>query len=109
MVKKNAQFQEKSIKKTTGTDTNDKDNVDAIFKLKGIYPTDLNAKSFSKNYSSGAIQFEVQLKDGLKHGRYEQFYLSGKKKITGRFRKDLQVGAWRYYDENGNLLHKKRF
>ena len=109
LVKKNTQFQEKSIKTTTGTVTNDKDNVDAIFKLKGIYPTDLNAKSFSKNYSSGAIQFEVQLKDGLKHGRYEQFYLSGKKKITGRFRKDLQVGAWRYYDENGNLLHKKRF
>jgi antitoxin component YwqK of YwqJK toxin-antitoxin module len=83
--------------------------TDAIFNLKPIYPNDLNAKSFSKLYANGATKFEVDLKDGLKHGRYTEYYPNGNERITGRFRNDVQVGTWRYFDEEGNLIHKKRF
>ena len=83
--------------------------TDAIFDLKPIYPTDLNAKSFRKQYSNGNTWFEVDLKDGLKHGRYEEFYPDGTRKIRGRFREDKQVGTWRYYDKTGEQVHKKRF
>jgi hypothetical protein len=83
--------------------------TDAVFDLKPIYPTDLNAKSFRKQYTNGNTRFEVDLKDGLKHGRYEEFYPDGTRKIRGRFRDDVQVGIWRYYDKNGEQVHKKRF
>lgn len=83
--------------------------TDAVFNLSPIYPTDLNAKSFSKTYANGNIRFEVDLKDGLKHGRYEEFYPDGTRKIRGRFRNDEQVGTWRYYDKEGNQVHRKRF
>lgn len=83
--------------------------TDAIFDLKPIYPTDLNAKSFRKQYANGNTWFEVDLKDGLKHGRYEEFYPDGTRKIRGRFREDKQVGTWRYYDKTGEQVHKKRF
>lgn len=83
--------------------------TDAIFDLKPIYPTDLNAKSFRKQYTNGNTWFEVDLKDGLKHGRYEEFYPDGTRKIRGRFREDKQVGTWRYYDKTGEQVHKKRF
>jgi len=83
--------------------------TDAVFDLKPIYPTDLNAKSFRKQYTNGNTRFEVDLKDGLKHGRYEEFYPDGTRKIRGRFRDDVQVGTWRYYDKNGEQVHKKRF
>ena len=83
--------------------------TDAIFDLKPIYPTDLNAKSFRKQYANGNTWFEVDLKDGLKHGRYEEFYPDGTRKIRGRFREDEQVGTWRYYDKTGDQVHKKRF
>jgi hypothetical protein len=83
--------------------------TDAVFNLSPIYPTDLNAKSFSKEYANGNIRFEVDLKDGLKHGRYEEFYTDGTRKIRGRFRNDEQVGTWRYYDKEGDQVHKKRF
>lgn len=83
--------------------------TDAIFNLKPIYPNDLNAKSFSKLYANGATKFEVDLKDGLKHGRYTEYYPNGNERITGRFRNDIQVGTWRYFDEEGKLVHKKRF
>jgi len=83
--------------------------TDAVFNLNSIYPTDLNAKSFSRKYANGNIRFEVGLKDGLKHGRYEEFYPDGTRKIRGRFRNDEQVGTWRYYNKEGNQVHKKRF
>ncbi|MHA7831570.1 MAG: DUF3352 domain-containing protein [Flagellimonas sp.] len=83
--------------------------TDAVFDLRPIYPTDLNAKSFSKKYANGNIRFQVDLKDGLKHGRYEAFYPDGTRKIRGRFRNDEQVGTWRYYNKEGDQVHKKRF
>jgi len=105
-VKVKEQFEDKPSKAQT---SNSKEITDAIFDLSPIYPSDLNAKSFSKNYDSGKLRFEVALKDGLKNGRYESFYANGEKKITGRFRKDEQVGMWRYFNVDGELLHKKRF
>ncbi|MCK0160921.1 DUF3352 domain-containing protein [Allomuricauda sp. F6463D] len=83
--------------------------TDAVFNLAPIYPTDLNAKSFSRKYANGNIRFEVELKDGLKHGNYEVYYPDGTRKIRGRFRNDEQVGTWRYYNKEGDQVHKKRF
>ncbi|WP_420401784.1 DUF3352 domain-containing protein [Flagellimonas sp.] len=83
--------------------------TEAAFDLKPIYPSDLNAKTFSKTYSNGQIRFEVDLKDGMKHGQYKAFYSDGTEKITGRYRKDQQVGTWKYFGMDGELLLKKRF
>ncbi|MEL6305833.1 MAG: hypothetical protein AAFQ20_13735 [Bacteroidota bacterium] len=109
-VKQNEQFREEpkmTVSKPTVTKT--EAPTESVFQLKPIYPSDLTAKSFVKKYGSGAIRYEVELKDGLKHGRYEEFYPNGEKKMTGRFRKDEQVGTWRYFDTEGELLLKKRF
>jgi len=109
-VKKNEQFKEKANEKPVVViSSSPEKDPDAIFDLKPIYPSDLNAKSFTKNYKTGGVHFEVDLKDGLKHGRYRSFYTNGAKKITGRFKKDEQVGLWQHFDENGDLIHKKRF
>ncbi|MEO0507733.1 MAG: DUF3352 domain-containing protein [Bacteroidota bacterium] len=109
-VKQNEQFREEpktAVSKPTVSKT--EKLSESVFQLKPIYPSDLTAKSFIKKYGNGAIRYEVELKDGLKHGRYEEFYPNGEKKITGRFRKDEQVGTWRYFDAEGELLLKKRF
>ncbi|PWL39556.1 DUF3352 domain-containing protein [Flagellimonas aquimarina] len=109
-VKTKSQFKEgASVLKTTVQSAKTKQITDAVFNLKPIYPTDLNAKSFHRNYSNGKLRFEVELKDGLKHGRYTEFYSNGNEKMTGRFKKDEQVGTWRYYDAAGELVRKKRF
>ncbi len=109
-VKKNAQFEEKNqIPNPKSQKSNSIEITDAIFDLGPIYPTDLNAKSFSRNYTNGTLRFEVDLKDGLKHGRYTEYYPDGTEKITGRFRNDGQVGTWRYYDADGKMVLRKRF
>jgi antitoxin component YwqK of YwqJK toxin-antitoxin module len=109
-VKRNNEFTaEKQHPNTQSKITSSEEITDAIFNLKPIYPNDLNAKSFSKLYANGATKFEVDLKDGLKHGRYTEYYPNGNERITGRFRNDIQVGTWRYFDKEGKLVHKKRF
>ncbi len=109
-VKKNAQFEDKVQITNSKTQSSDPIEItEAVFNLKPIYPTDLNVKAFSVKYPNGTIKFEVELKDGLKHGRYTEYYPDGTEKMTGRFRKDQQVGTWRYYDKQGELVIKKRF
>ncbi|MFD2100560.1 DUF3352 domain-containing protein [Flagellimonas iocasae] len=109
-VKKNAQFEENNQTAKSNTQNPTPEEItDAVFNLRPIYPTDLNAKSFSRNYASGSLRFEVDLKDGLKHGRYTEYYSDGSEKITGRFRDDEQVGTWRYYDTDGKMVLRKRF
>lgn len=109
-VKKKVQFEEsKSVPKQSGQTSINTEITDAIFNMKPIYPSDLNAKSFSKKYANGNLRFEVELKDGLKHGRYTAYHPDGTEKITGRFRRDEQIGTWRYFDATGAMQLKKRF
>ena len=108
-VKEKAQFSNTANKKVVATVTNGGNVDETVFDLRPIYPTDLSANTFSKVYPNGSIRFKVDLKDGLKHGRYTAYHSNGKKKITGRFKRDQQVGTWRYFDEYGEQLLKKRF
>ncbi len=86
-----------------------KADPEAVFDLGPIYPSDLNAKSFRKNYPNGSLRFELGLKDGLKHGSYIEYHPNGQRKISGRFREDRQVGVWRYFDPEGKQIFRKRF
>ncbi len=83
--------------------------VKNVFDVALIYPNDLNADRHVKRYKNGSKQIEVALKDGLKHGRYLEYFEKGEIKIKGRYRKGKQVGQWRLYDKQGNVLKKKRF
>ena len=108
-VRKNTQFEDRGVLKPNTQNPTPDEITDAIFDLASIYPSDLNAGSFRKLYANGTTKFEVELKDGLKHGRYTEYYPDGTERITGRFRKDVQVGTWRYYTTEGKMVWKKRF
>ncbi|GAB1858000.1 DUF3352 domain-containing protein [Flavobacteriaceae bacterium MHTCC 0001] len=84
-------------------------NEDTIFNIPEIYPTDLSANEFIKKYPNGKIKFSVALKNGLKHGKYQEYYDNGVLKISGRYRNDEQKGTWKAYDKNEKLLFKKQF
>jgi len=84
-------------------------NTETIFNIPEIFPTDLTAKTFTKKYTNGSTYYTVELKNGLKHGKYREYYSNGKLKITGKYRKDKQDGAWRVYNFNEDLIYKKRF
>ncbi len=84
-------------------------NEATIFNIPEIYPTDLTAKEFTQKYANGNTRFSVELKDGLKHGRYKAYYQNGVLKISGRYKKDKQISIWRVYNMKEDLMFKKRF
>ncbi len=108
-VKSKGQFSETSISRVKTSSGESPDVSEAVFNLNPIYPTDLTAKSFEQSYKDGTLNLKVDLKNGLKHGRFTAYYPNGKKKMTGRFKEDRQVGTWRYFDATGKQLLKKRF
>lgn len=83
--------------------------VEDVFDVQQIYPEDLNADKYIKKSNDGTKRIEVQLKDGLRHGRYLEYHLNGEIKIKGRYRKDKQIGLWRAYNDKGEIMKKKRF
>ena len=84
-------------------------NKETIFNIPEIFPTDLTAKEFIKKHTNGKVKFSVELKDGLKHGDYKEYYKNGKLKISGKYSKDVQNGPWRVYNFDADLVFKKRF
>ena len=113
LVKSKAQFKDATL---FGPNTNNKDysnknilEVADIFEVKNVHPNDLNADEYIKKFKDGKQYIKVDLKNGLKHGRYYEYYPNGEIKIRGRYRKDKQVGLWKAYDEKGEEIKKKRF
>lgn len=80
-----------------------------IFNLPEIFPNDLSAKRYIKNYEDATLHLTVELKEGLKHGDYREYFSNGTLKIKGKFRKGQQSGSWKAYNEKGELIVKKRF
>ncbi|MBR9861401.1 DUF3352 domain-containing protein [bacterium] len=49
------------------------------------------------------IQIEAETEDGLLDGRYKEFYINGKRKIVGKYKKGKKSGIWKFYNEEGKL------
>src|SRR5688572_7630530 len=61
-------------------------------------------------YESGKLKAEFSVDaEGRKHGRYLEYYESGKKKITGAYDQGLAHGEWWEYYEGGKPFGKKGF
>jgi len=75
-------------------------NPDVIIK-------DLDAKKAQMLYDEGTLKYEVELRNGMKHGSFREYFRNGKLKISGRFRNDIPDGTWKLYDENGTLLMER--
>jgi antitoxin component YwqK of YwqJK toxin-antitoxin module len=113
LVKSKAQFKDVTLfgLSTNSTDYSTKNILEVVdvFEVKNIHLNDLNADEYIKKYKDGKHHIKVELKNGLKHGRYFEYYLNGQVKITGRYRKDRQVGLWKAYNEKGEEVKRKRF
>lgn len=84
----------------------DEVNEDYIIAVENILPEDLNDKKLTENFANGQLKFEVPLKDGLKHGRYDEYDSLGNLIIKGRYKNDKKTGTWKFYDSEGKLLDK---
>lgn len=70
---------------------------------------DFAAKKQSEEYDEGIPKYEVETKDGLRHGSYFEYHPTGELKIKGKYKDDLKEGIWKYYDESGDLTKKEKY
>ncbi|MBN1599096.1 MAG: DUF3352 domain-containing protein [Bacteroidales bacterium] len=68
---------------------------------------DLDASDMKEYYESGELKFEIELKQGLKHGTYRKYHENGELMVKGKYKDDMQDGSWKLYDEQKNLLEEK--
>jgi hypothetical protein len=86
------------------------DSAGDPMKLPYIYVKDLNAKSYTEYYSdSTTVHFEVELKNGFKDGSFTEYFETGKEKMSGKFRRDKRDGNWRLYNEEGDVVMKRKY
>lgn len=70
---------------------------------------DLGAKKQTESFEEGVPKYEVDIKDGLKHGNYFEYHETGELKIKGKYKNDLKEGTWKYYDTNGKMIKREKF
>jgi len=79
-------------------------NFDQLQDRNGIYYLTNSEKPFSGEvvaYANGRVEFEGDLKDGLREGIWVYYYPSGQKKAEGAYTYGLKEGTWTYWKDNG--------
>ena len=59
-------------------------------------------KNIKVFYENGKLKFEQNLKD--RKGKYRGYYPNGMLEIEGEVFQGDEIGLWKYYNEEGNLL-----
>lgn len=92
-------------------------NYDSLFQLdpgeqiliEEIEIEDLAAKKQSETYEEGTPKYELEIKDGMKHGNYFEYHTTGELKVRGKYKNDLKEGTWKYYTVDGKLEKKEKY
>lgn len=53
------------------------------------------------SYVAGKVEFEGEVKNGLKEGLWIYYYANGQKEMEGVYKDGLKEGTWSYWAENG--------
>jgi len=64
-----------------------------------------SSTSFEKRWkTTNKAAIVENFKNGVRDGELRRYYLNGKLLMSGQMKANKEVGNWKYYDENGNLL-----
>jgi len=79
-------------------------NFDQLQDRNGLYYLVNEDKPYNGevvSYVSGKVEFEGDVKNGLKEGIWSYYYPTGQKKMEGQFSDGLKEGTWTFWKENG--------
>jgi antitoxin component YwqK of YwqJK toxin-antitoxin module len=60
-------------------------------------------------YDNGLPRFKGEHLDGQMHGYWEFYRKDGSLMRSGNFDRDQQVGVWKTFDREGNLVKETKF
>jgi hypothetical protein len=74
-----------------------------------IVINDLDDNKVTVFYDDGTVHYEVELKNGLKHGNFREYFPDGTIRVRGKFKADKPDGNWKLYDEEEKVIEEKYF
>ncbi len=77
-------------------------------KLEINFDNDVMEGKYQEFYPNGAQKATLFYDDGKLHGDAEFYYPTGRIKIQGKYKKGKKRGKWIFFDENGEIINKKR-
>ena len=69
----------------------------------------LDESEYEQYFKDSTLQLTVELKNGIKHGSFKEYYPNGNIKIKGKYKQDKPDGRWKYYTKEGELAFEKEF
>jgi hypothetical protein len=82
---------------------------DALNSLQLFYVEKMTGNVYTEFYDDGAVKSKVEIKNGIRNGKYKEFYPNGKLKTYGKYKNNQKHRIWHYYDENEGLLRKEKW
>ena len=79
------------------------------FEIEDVAIIDLTTKTHLEYFSDSTLRIEVEVNNGIKTGKFTEYYKNEEVKLKGKFDNDKQVGTWKLYDPDGKLIEKKKF
>jgi len=79
-------------------------NFDQLQDRNGLYYLVNDKEPFTGeviSYVAGKVEFEGEVRNGLKEGLWIYYYPSGQKAMEGIYKDGLKEGTWSYWTENG--------
>jgi len=69
----------------------------------------INGSVRKEEYDNGKSKILAEMKDGVMHGKYLEYWENGNIKSKGHYKNGEKSGLWFYYTEVGDLDKKERF
>lgn len=80
-----------------------------LFATIDIQLEDFDVDEYVEYYNNEIPKVEVEIKDGVPHGIYKQFYEDGTLMLKGHFESDMKEGTWKFYNNDGKLVEKRQY
>ncbi len=78
-------------------------------KMRGMVKNGLYDGEWISWYESGIKWSQTTFKKGLRDGKTASWYPNGNIRYIGNYMQEKQIGTWRYYDEEGNLIKTEKY
>ena len=66
-------------------------------------------KKYEEFYENDQVKYIIDVVNGIKNGDFVWYYPNGEIKLKGKFENDKKTGTWKYYNEEGSLIEKRKY
>lgn len=73
------------------------------------YLNGIKSGKWEQFYYNGKKKYIGYCENNELHGPYNEYHITGELSVSGAFEKGYKSGVWKYYDETGVLIEQKNY